>query len=206
MICRVLLGLQKPELWNAFPTRDTRMSVSIRNASDGDVPLLAQMNRRLIEDEGSRNPMPLRELERRMRGWLQSGWDADVFVESRAVPEKHAGTEGIILGYAVYQHRTDEYNPHEPVIYLRQFFIDRPHRSKGLGTLALKTLFATRFPSRCTVVVDVLAANPRGLRFWERVGFHPHMTTLKAKVGTSRAIRRDRGSSGRAVCLEGPER
>src|SRR5437660_12889457 len=89
-----------------------------------------------------------------------------------------------MIGYAVYQLRRDEYDQDEAVIYLRQFFIDRPYRDKGLGTLALRDLVNSRFPARCTVVVDVLAANPRGLRFWQRVGFHPHMTTLKLETGT----------------------
>ena len=32
------------------------MSLLIRPANEADLPLLAQMNKRLIEDEGSRNP------------------------------------------------------------------------------------------------------------------------------------------------------
>ena len=161
-----------------------RTSLAVRAAGGDHVRLLAQMNKRLIEDEGSRNPMSTLELEQRMRDWLDGGWNADLFVESRAMPDEHLDEGESVVGYAVYQRRRDEDDQDEAVIYLRQFFIDRPYRDKGLGTLALRDLVNSRFPARCTVVVDVLAANPRGLRFWQRVGFHPHMTTLKLETGT----------------------
>ena len=38
------------------------MPLLIRPATKSDLPILAQMNRRLIEDEGSRNPMSIAEL------------------------------------------------------------------------------------------------------------------------------------------------
>jgi GNAT superfamily N-acetyltransferase len=160
------------------------ISLAVRAASGGDVRLLAQMNKRLIEDEGSRNPMSTPELEQRMRDWLDCGWNADLFMESRAMPDGQLDEGESVVGYAVYQPRRDEYDQDEAVIYLRQFFIDRPYRDKGLGTLALRDLVGSRFPDRCTVVVDVLAVHPRGLRFWERVGFRPYVTTLKLKTGT----------------------
>ena len=46
------------------------MSLVVRPANEADLLLLAQMNKRLIEDEGSRNPMSLDQLADRMRGWL----------------------------------------------------------------------------------------------------------------------------------------
>jgi len=46
--------------------------VFLRDASAADTPLLAQLNRQLIEDEGAANPMSLAELEARMREWLAS--------------------------------------------------------------------------------------------------------------------------------------
>ena len=38
------------------------MPLLIHPANEADLPLLAQMNKRLIEDEGSRNPMSLDQL------------------------------------------------------------------------------------------------------------------------------------------------
>jgi len=54
------------------------MSLAVRVAGSDDVRLLAQMNKRLIEDEGSRNPMSTPELEQRMRGWLDHGWNVSL--------------------------------------------------------------------------------------------------------------------------------
>lgn len=153
------------------------MALTIRTALADDILALAQMNKRLIEDEGHRNPMSIPELEQRMRRWLQNDWRADLFLQSNTEEDT------TLVGYALYQHRKDEYTPDCPEVYLRQFFIERPYRSQGLGRLAIQMLFSTRFAPRCTVVVDVLAANQRGLHFWKQVGFQPYQTTLKARVG-----------------------
>ena len=42
------------------------MDLTLRQAERADLPLLAQMNKHLIEDEGSANLMTVGELERRM--------------------------------------------------------------------------------------------------------------------------------------------
>ena len=39
-----------------------------RTASEGDLPLLAELNQQLIHDEGFPNPMSVIDLENRMRG------------------------------------------------------------------------------------------------------------------------------------------
>ena len=45
------------------------MKITAHSATEADLPLLAEMNRRLIEDEGSENPMTVAELQQRMRAW-----------------------------------------------------------------------------------------------------------------------------------------
>jgi GNAT superfamily N-acetyltransferase len=115
--------------------------LSLRAATDDDIERLAHMNKQLIEDEGHRNPMTISELVVRLRGWLQSGWNADLFV--RAIPSE----ADAIIGYALYQYRRDEFFPERRIVYLRQSLIEREHRSHGLGRTALRQLFATRFPS-----------------------------------------------------------
>ena len=143
------------------------LTLSMRVATEEDVPLLAKMNKQLIEDEGHRNPMSIVELSQRMQGWLQGGWNADVFFRANTEPRE------TVIGYALYQHRREEFVPDESVVYLRQFLILREYRGQGLGRLALRQLFKTRFPARCTVVVDVLTANERGLNFCDRRVFTP---------------------------------
>ena len=143
------------------------MSLLIRSANEADLPLLAQMNKRLIEDEGSRNPMSLNELAERMRAWLLGDWQVKLFA-----------TDTGIAGYAVYQTRRDEYFPDQTIVYLRQFYIEREMRGQGLGTMAFRALATEDFPPGCRVVIDVLASNPRGDDFWRHVGFQPYCTTM----------------------------
>jgi len=125
------------------------------------------MNRCLIEDEGSRNPMSIAELQNRMGEWLRGEWRVELFTEGDTA-----------VGYAVYQFRKDIYKPDEVVVYLRQLYIERDKRSRGLGSRAVKLLAQTRFPAGCRIEVDVLASNPRGAKFWAQVGFQPYCTTL----------------------------
>ena len=143
------------------------MSLVIRPANEVDLPLLAQMNKRLIEDEGSRNPMSLDQLADRMRGWLLGDWQLKLFA-----------TDDRVVGYAVYQLRRDEYFPDQTIVYLRQFYIEREMRGQGLGTAAFRALAAEHFPPGSRVVIDVLASNPRGYDFWRHVGFAPYSTTM----------------------------
>ena len=143
------------------------MSLLIRPANEADLPLLAQMNRRLIEDEGSRNPMSLDQLADRMRGWLLGDWELKLFA-----------TDDRVVGYAVYQLRRDEYFPEQTIVYLRQFYIEREMRGQGQGTAAFRALATEHFPPDSRVVIDALASNPRGYGFWRHVGFEPYCTTM----------------------------
>ena len=143
------------------------MPLLIHPADQADLPLLAQMNKRLIEDEGSRNPMSLDQLADRMRGWLHADWELKLFA-----------TDERVVGYAVYRLRRDEYFPDRVVVYLRQFYIEREMRRQGLGMAAFRALAAEHFPPDCRVVIDALASNPRGYDFWQHVGFEPYCTTM----------------------------
>jgi len=122
----------------------SRLKGAINFASltvEANLPMLARMNKRLIEDEGSRNPMSVDELQQRMNGWLHGDWQVRLLLE-----------EETVVGYAVYQFRKDEYFPDKTAVYLRQFYIERDKRNKGLGSLAFKTLAQTHFPAGCTIV------------------------------------------------------
>lgn len=63
-----------------------------RLATAADLPLLAAMNRRLIEDEGSRNPMTLTQLEERMRQRRATDYAATLFEQA-----------GETVAYALYR-------------------------------------------------------------------------------------------------------
>lgn len=127
------------------------------------------MNQRLVEDERSRNPFSETEHQQRIRDWLAGNeWELVLFKNS----------VGTTLGYAVYRIQKSDYYPDQEVIYLRQFFVDRPFRGRGVGTTAYMLLADKRFGDR-EVSLDVLATNPDGKRFWERLGFREYFVSMK---------------------------
>jgi GNAT superfamily N-acetyltransferase len=159
------------------------MQAAMRAATQADLPALAAMNQRLIQDEGSRNPMTLDQLEARLRDWLTSGdwridlieFDSDELINASRSTRRASRT----IGYAVYQHRQDDYDPAQPVVYVRQFYIERDWRGQGWGRRAFALLAQERFPTGCTIILEALASNPRGYRFWASLGFQDYCTTMK---------------------------
>ena len=96
--------------------------MQIKLCSESDVTKLAEMNKHLIEDEKSDNPMNLSELENRMSGFISNEYNAYFFMENDAV-----------IGYALVRESETE-------TYLRQFYIERDFRRNHLGTEAFKEL------------------------------------------------------------------
>ncbi|OXS59817.1 hypothetical protein B1A99_09755 [Cohnella sp. CIP 111063] len=84
------------------------MQLHLRDATIDDLELLTDMNRQLIEDEGSSNPMNREQLKQRMRDWLTSDWKVDLLVSGEDV-----------VGYALYQFRSNVYRPEVREAYLR---------------------------------------------------------------------------------------
>lgn len=145
------------------------MEINLRAVVEEDIPNLAAMNRRLVEDEGSRNPFSEVQYRERLRSWLQCGeLELVLFIDS----------VGNSLGYAVYRLKADAYWEKEKVIEIRQFFIDRPFRGLGLGSAAYKLLSEERFEGR-EVWLDVLSTNPGGRRFWEKMGFGEYCVSMR---------------------------
>jgi GNAT superfamily N-acetyltransferase len=135
-----------------------------RVAAKDDLPLLADLNRQLIEDEGHSNPMSVAELEDRMRAWLVRTYTAVLFMK-----------EGSVVGYALY--RTDNTG-----IFLRQFFICRDARRKGLGRAAMDMLFRRVWPTGALVTLEALSANRAAIDFWRALGFEDYALTLRRWV------------------------
>ena len=103
--------------------------MKIEKAKLIDCPILAEMNYRLIRDEGHRNPMNKTQLTRRMKNWLKGKYRACLFKE-----------QGKIIGYCLF--RNDE-----GFTYIRQFFIERVFRKQGKGRKAFKLLLKIQFDS-----------------------------------------------------------
>lgn len=132
-----------------------------RFAGKDDLPLLADLNRQLIEDESHTNPMSVTELEERLRGWLARTYTAVLFVN-----------EDRVVGYALY--RTDNMG-----IFLRQFFICRDVRRRGYGRAAMDLLFRRIWPAGALVTLEALTANRGAIDFWRALGFEDYAVTMR---------------------------
>ena len=132
-----------------------------RTATLRDVPRLARLNRQLIEDEGARTRLTLDGLEARMRGWLRDEYAATIF---------ELGGEPV--AYALHRKSGGG-------AYLRQFFVVRHARRRGIGRRAIELLLERVLASESTIEVGVLAQNRRALGFWRAVGFADYVITLE---------------------------
>ena len=141
------------------------MSLSLRSATFDDLGHLAELNKQLIEDEKSANPMGLGELRERMKRFLETGYHAVLFEQAEEV-----------VGYALYRFE-DEVFRERRVVYVRQFFIAQSYRRQGLGREAFAQLRQDYFED-ARVRLETLTTNPGGLAFWKRLGFEPHAVTL----------------------------
>jgi len=136
-----------------------------RVATAADLPQLASWNQQLIEDEGHDNTMSLEELEARMRTWLTTDYQALVF-EDPTTPTPAA--------YALFR-ITPEW------IHLRQFFVARDRRRRGIGARAVALLRAEVFPPGKSVIVEAMAWNRAALSFWRAVGFADRYVGLESR-------------------------
>ncbi len=125
------------------------------------MPLLARLNRQLVEDEGARTRLTLDGLEARMRGWLRSEYAATLF---------ELGDEPV--AYALYR-------KFEGGTHIRQFFVVRHARRRGIGRRAIELLLERVLASEATIELGVLAHNRRALDFWKVVGFSKYDITLE---------------------------
>lgn len=125
--------------------------MEIKKCTLEDVPQLAVLNKQLIEDEKSNNPMSIEELEERMSGFLNSEYEAFFFL-----------IEETVVGYALVKHSCTP-------LYLRQFLIAREYRQRHYGTEAFRLLL--EYLGVDQMDIEVLPWNERGMRFWESCGF-----------------------------------
>ena len=146
-----------------------KLDVSLRPVDEHDIAIVAAMNRRLVEDEGSRNPFSEAEYLQRISDWLNGDeWELVLFTNS----------VDVALGYAVYKLKKDDYFRKREIVLVRQFFIDRPFRGRGWGRMAFTLLVDNRFKHR-EVFLDVLTTNPGGRRFWEKMGFTEYFVSMR---------------------------
>jgi ribosomal protein S18 acetylase RimI-like enzyme len=141
-----------------------------RFATLEDVPLLARMNRRLVEDEGHRNRDKSDAwLEERMRGFLDGGGYRAVLFE--------AG--GKTAAYALYTvHRE-----HPDTVHLRQIYVERGRRRQGVGREAMRILREEIWPAGNRITVGVLSGNAEAIAFYKAIGFR--LCSLELEIPAS---------------------
>ena len=135
--------------------------MTFRPATLNDCALLAEMNHQLIRDEGHRNPMTVPQLEQRMRGFIEGEYRAIIFEEY-----------GEVVSYALYREGADE-------VYLRQLFVVRHRRRKGIGRRAVEILRSQVWPKTKRLTVEVLVANTAAVAFWRALGYVDYALTLE---------------------------
>ena len=144
----------------------------LQAATIDDARELAEMNRMLIDDEGSPNPMSVEQLEERLLRWLKSDTYRAVFIHHH----------NDIAGYVLYREEQDEFDRDQLNIYVRQFFVKRAYRRRGIGRSAFENVAQSHFPAHATIILEVLSTNLEGRAFWERLGFEPFFTTYRRPV------------------------
>jgi predicted acetyltransferase len=77
-----------------------------------------------------------------------------------------------VVAYALWRDEPDW-------LYLRQFFVARGHRRRGIGTRAVRMLNDEVWPTEKRVRVNVLIGNQPGLEFWRAVEFADYLITLE---------------------------
>ncbi len=118
--------------------------------------------------------MSVAELEERMRGWLVAEYRAVVF---------EIGSQPV--AYALFR-------PAEGGVHLRQFFVARGSRRKGIGRRAIEA-FRQRFvaPGEA-LTLEALVHNSPGLAFWRALGFEEQALTFRLHAGSRTARKRSR--------------
>ncbi len=174
------------------PLPDTPAGASelvFRVATFDDVARIASWNQQLIADEGhgsALSTMSFEQLESRMRTWLAGEYRALVF-EERAAPASVAEP----VAYALIRDTRE-------LIHLRQFFVARDRRRRGIGARAIALLRERVFEPDKPVIVEAMTWNHAALSFWRAVGFADRYVGLESRsalIGPSRGPR----SSSRAA-------
>jgi ribosomal protein S18 acetylase RimI-like enzyme len=142
--------------------RQRSVPLSYRFASARDLPQLAIMNQRLIQDEGHSNPMTLSQLEARLADWLSdNSYLAILFHQNEWC-----------VAYTILRDTPD-------YVYLRHFYVERAYRRQGIGRQAIRLLVEQIIPADRPVRLEVLAHNERAIRFWHEVGFADYAITMR---------------------------
>ena len=140
------------------------MTVNIRSAIQGDVPVIAQLIRGLARFEKLEHEVVMTEdlLATALFGKRQY---AEVLL---------AEDEGQAVGFALFFHNFSTFLG-RPGIYLEDLFVMPEHRGKGIGRLLLASLARLAVERGCgRLEWAVIDWNREAIRFYERLGARPN--------------------------------
>ena len=126
--------------------------MTVARADASHVDELAELNRQLIEDERHPNPMTRSELAERMVRWMEEGYQCYL-----------AWVGGATAGYCLFLDHGQHY-------YLRQLFVARGHRRRGVATALMDWMYANVWSGK-PVRLDVFAHNEEAVAFYRAYGF-----------------------------------
>ncbi len=105
--------------------------------------------------------MTVPQLRERVRQWLGGEYRSVIF----SVEEKP-------VAYALYNESADE-------VYLRQLFVERGQRRRGIGRHAISILREQVWSKNKRLTVSVLTTNSPAVAFWRSVGYQEYALTLE---------------------------
>jgi predicted acetyltransferase len=127
-----------------------------------NLPLLAELNKQLYEDEKNDNIPAINILEERLKYAMEQGSKAYLFIDSDEA-----------IGYALVKTQVSPY-------YLSHFFICRDMRKKHLGTIAFNQLMNELNVD--SIDLDVFCWNQRGQEFWKSLGFKERCIIMRKET------------------------
>ena len=126
--------------------------MEIVRAELADTEVLAELNQRLIADEQYPNPMNIVQLAQRMKEWLATDYICYMVKQN-----------GCIVACCIFRDDSGHY-------YMRQLYVDRLHRRRGIATQLLDWLYENVWTDK-KVRLDVLAHNKDAVAFYKTFGF-----------------------------------
>lgn len=142
-----------------------RGELRIDRAESADIPLLAELNFQLMEDEAHPYPLEMPALRDRMTRWLEGEYHVLLFRRGDRTS-----------GYAVW--RLEDRGA-----YMRHFFICRDQRRQGLGRAAMALLRRDALPKDHPLQIEVAVWNQRAIDFWHAIGFKDFGLSMELKAG-----------------------
>ena len=169
------------------PSAGKLMSIEIREAVPGDLPLVAGFIRELAEYEKLAHEATFRILD------LQS----TLFGEEKCANALLAFKDGTPAGFAIYFYAYSTFLA-RPVLYLEDLFVRPEERGRGVGKALFGELLRIAHQKRCgRFEWSVLDWNTSAIGFYEQLGARPQREWVKYRLSAEQIADLSEKSAGR---------